>query len=104
MDNPFNPGNNAEIEGDLASLPDAVADALQAWRIATLEREKSEALLYARFRADGDKTVPEVKSLINASSERYMAVLDEIKAESQYQRLYEKLLAAKRLAGLRTAY
>lgn len=96
--------NNAQLEADLESLPDEVAAALMAWRIATLDREKAEALLYARFKAEGDRTATEIKSFINASPERYEAVLGEILAESGYTRLLEKLLSAKKLASLRTAY
>lgn len=95
---------NGHIESDLETLPDEVATALFNWRVATLDREKAEALLYARFKAEDDRTAVEVKSLINASPERYEAVLKEITAESDHTRLLERLLAAKKLASLRTAY
>jgi len=93
------------IEAVLESMPDVVASALQDWRIATLDREKVEALLYAATKAqDSDKSAAEIKAIINANPDRYQAVLNEIKAESQYVRLYERLLSAKKRASLRTAF
>ena len=96
--------NNASLENDLETLPDEVATALQLWRISTLDRERTEAILHARFKAEEERTATEVKALINASPERYQAVLNEIKAESEYTRLYERLMGAKKLASLRTAF
>ncbi len=105
MDNPLQPGtNNADVIETLTDLPDLVADSLETWRIATLNRERAEALLFLRFRAEQDRTVQEIKSLVNSDPERYEAVLNEIKTESLYNRLYEKLLSAKKIASLRTAY
>lgn len=101
----MNPATNYDIEQALNELPDQVADALEKWRIATLDREKCEALLYAGIKGeDKGKTATEIRADINASQARYESVLEEIKAESNYQRLYEKLLAAKRKASLRTAF
>lgn len=103
--NPLQPGsNNAQIEADLETLPYEVAAALMAWRIATLDRERIESLLHARLRVDDDLTMADIKSAINGDPERYEAVLNEIKAEAAYNRLYERLLSAKKLASLRTAY
>lgn len=98
------PGN-VDLEALLDILPDQVADALEAWRVATLDRERCEALLYAALKgADDGKTATEIKASINSDPARYSAVLEEIKAESNYTRLYEKLLSAKRRASLRTAF
>lgn len=101
------PGHHYDenLEHQLESLPDIVAKSLLDWRVATLDREKIEALLYARFKGlNDDLKASDLKSMINADPERYQAVLNEIKAESEYQRLYEKLLGAKKLASLRTAF
>ncbi len=96
---------NSDIESSLSDLPDKVADSLATWRIKSLEREKIEAMLYLRFKAaEGKKTSDEIKSAVRVNGERYQAVLDEIQAESEYNRLYEKLMSFKRLAGLRTAF
>lgn len=98
------PGN-MDIEGDLEKLPDQVAEALQLWRVATLNREKLEAVLYAGFKGnDPQRTATEIKACINASESRYNSVLEEIKCETEYTRLYEKLLSAKKRASLRTAF
>ena len=70
----------------------------------TLEREKCEALLFLKFRAGEKRTVDEIKALVRSDGGRYQAVLNELTAESEYTRLYERLLAAKRRASLRTAY
>jgi hypothetical protein len=98
------PGN-LDIESDLNELPDKVAEALQLWRVATLNREKMEAVLYAGFKAsDSDRSATEIKACINASESRYSSVLEEIKCECEYQRLYERLLSAKKRASLRVAF
>ena len=96
---------NMDIESDLDQLPDKVAEALQLWRVATLNREKMEAVLYAGFKGnDPNRSATEIKACINASDSRYNSVLEEIKCECEYQRLYEKLLSAKKRASLRVAF
>jgi hypothetical protein len=96
---------NQDIEKDLDELPDQVSDALEKWRIATLDREKVEALLYASFKGTQDSiTATGIKALINSNSERYEAVLNEITAEVEHARLLEQLLCAKKKASLRTAF
>jgi len=93
------------LEEFLQELPDKVADALSAWRIATLQREKVEAMLHLRLKAEGEKmSVGDLKAAINNNQERYDMMLKEILAESEYNRLYEKLLSAKKRASLRTAF
>lgn len=97
--------NNAGVENDLETLPDEVATALLAWRRSTLEREKTEALIYLRLKGENpDRTVGELKALVDSHDVRYSVRLKEAEEESGYQRLYERLLAAKRLANLRTAF
>lgn len=95
---------NDQVEEDLQTLPNQVADALYSWRLATAEKEKLDALLYLQFKGEGDKTVDEIKSLVKSNPTRFEAILNEIKAESDYVRLYERLLSLKRVAGLRTAF
>jgi len=103
--NPFTPSNNSDLETQLGELPDRVAQALLNWRKKTLDKERTEGLLFLRFKGeDKGRTSDEVKAMVRSNDERYQAVLEEIKAESEYQSLYEHLMAAKRLSGLRTAY
>lgn len=98
-------GEKDQIEDQLDTLPDQVADALSAWRIATLQREKIEAMLHLRLKAGEEKlSVGDMKAAINNNQERYDMMLKEILAETEYQRLYEKLLSAKKRASLRTAF
>jgi len=96
---------NSDIEEALENLPDQIADALESWRRSTLEREKIEALCYLEYKGqDEDRTSTEIRALVHSDSGRYTAVLDEIKAESNYNRLYERLMAMKKKADLRTAF
>lgn len=98
-------GEKTDLERQLEELPDLVSDAQVNWGIKKLEREKIEALLHMKCRADSFKyTVGDIKAIINSDDKRYMAMFEEIKAEAQYNRLYEKLMSAKKLAQLRTAY
>ncbi len=100
------PGSqNSGLEEDLDKLPDLVANALEAWRKASLEREKIEALAYLRFKSgDTKRTSDEIKALVRKDGERYAACLVEIQAEVNYQRLLERLYSVKKLASLRTAF
>ena len=96
---------NSQLEEALERGPDEVADALELWRTATLNREKTEAILYLRFKGeDKERSATEIKALVHSDSLRYSDVLREIKAESGYERLYERLLANKKRADLRTAF
>lgn len=97
--------SNVDLEKALAEGPDLVAKALLDWRKATLDRERVEATLYGRFKAeDSERSATEIKYLIHNSQERYQAVLMEISCESVYNAKNETLLAAKKLASLRTAF
>jgi hypothetical protein len=96
---------NSDLENELQALPDKVADALLNWRLATLDREKTDALLYASIKgADKGLTATEIKAMIQGDQGHYNAVLAEIKAESEYKRTDEILMAKKKLASLRTAF
>lgn len=93
------------IEETLLELPDKVAAALEVWEIATLNRERNDALLFAMIKGrDEKKSATEIKMEIQAHPEHYEAALNEIKAHALYTRLYEQLLAGKRRASLRTAF
>lgn len=98
------PGN-LDLEAALETLPDEVAKAQEQWHIFSLDREKMEALLYARFKGeDKDRSATEIKALVHADGDRYNAVLAEIKAEANYIRVYERLLSIKKRASLRSAF
>lgn len=102
-DNPL-VADGRTLEEELESLPDQVAAFLEVWRLKTLEREKTEALLYVQFKGeDKERSATEIRALINASEGRYRAVLDELKSEAQYQKVYERLMAKKLVARLRVA-
>ncbi len=100
------PGHHYDeiLEHLLESLPDECADALMKWREKTLDRERVEALLYSKFKGeDPERNSATLKAMINSNSERYEAVLEELKAEAEYTRVYEKLLGVKKKASLRVA-
>jgi predicted Zn-dependent peptidase len=90
------------LEDTLDRLPDEIADALSEWRIATLEREKTEALLLLSYKAKNpERTAQEIKALVMADPGRYEVALKEATAEAEYTRLSEGLMAAKKKASLR---
>ncbi len=96
---------NSDLEKDLEELPERVATALLEWRMKTLERERTDALLYAQFKGqDKGFTATDIKAMINGDQSHYNAVLEEIKAESNYKRIDETLMGKKKLASLRTAF
>lgn len=93
------------LDEKLEALPDQVAQSLEKWEISTLNREKTEAVLFAMIKGrDDTKSATEIKMEIQGHPERYEAVLSEIKAKAQYTLLYERLLSAKKRASLRTAF
>jgi len=96
--------SNESLEKQLEELPDIVAKSLLNWRKSTLDRERAEANLYMQFKSEGDRTATEIRALINRSQERYEACLAEISFESVYNAKLETLMAAKKLASLRTAF
>ncbi len=98
-------GSKTDLESQLDSLPDEVASALEAWRTATLDRERKEALLYAQFKGeDKERSATEIKAMVHADDGRYKTVLAEIASEANYIRIYERLLSVKKRASLRTAF
>lgn len=96
---------NSSLEEALEKLPEEVARALLNFRKATLDRERLEANLYLTFKSQGpDLTATEIKAKVNASQERYEAVLAEIAFESVYTAKEQTLMAKKKEASLRTAF
>jgi hypothetical protein len=97
--------SHVDLEKQLTELPDLVAQCLLDWRTSTLERERIEAKLYLGIKAKyPDEKAADIKARLNESDERYRAVLLEITQESIYNAKLETLMAAKKLASLRTAY
>ena len=95
----------SDMEQALSNLPDQVADALLKWRMATLEREKTDAKLYLSFKVGGGKrTGDDLKAMVRDDDEHFRTVLEEAKAESNFVRLNERLLAWKKLASMRAAF
>lgn len=103
---PGNLFNNSDIEKDLTDLPEIVSKALETWRIATLDRKKTDAMLYMKYRMSdmGKRTTSEIKAMIDKDDTHYAACLMESKLEADYNFLYERLLSAKKRASLRTAF
>lgn len=100
------PNNNFDLEKDLEELPEKVSKALELWRTATLDRKKTDALLYMKYRMSdlGKRTSGEIKAMIDKDDTHYAACLLENKLEAEYNFVYEKLLSAKKLSSLRTAF
>lgn len=97
--------SNQDVEKALTDLPEEVARLKEKWRLATLERERLEAILYLKFKAEeGKQTSDEIKSRVRADEERYQSMLREITAEALYDQKYETLMSAKKLCSLRVAY
>ena len=93
----------SDLETNLEKLPEQVSNALLEWRVATLDREKLEAILRLQYSVE-DRKATEVTALVHSNQERYDVVLNEAKAESHYTFLYEKLMAAKKEATMRGAF
>lgn len=101
----FENHSNSQIADALEKLPDQVADSLLSWRRATLEREKLEAILFLRFKGgEFKRTGSEIEAMVQSDGGRFEACLNEAKAESEYNRLNERLLSFKKLASLRVAF
>lgn len=99
--------NALEIDQALDTYPDKVADALEVWRTAALERERLEAKTYLSLKAKnaGIKvTEAWLENMVIDDTDVYVARLAEIKAEASYQRVFEKLMSAKKRAAIRDAY
>lgn len=98
---------NKDINDILTDFPDLIAKAESDWKTAKVERERIEALAYFRLKAEcaGAKvTEAWLTNKVRVDDEVHKAKLDEIVRESEYNRLYERLMSCKRLAQLRSAF
>lgn len=93
------------LEEHLHNLPDKVAAAKEKWSTKSLDRKMLEGQLYSSFKAENpDATNNDLKYMLLSSMARYSAELEEIKAEAEYIRLNEKLMAIKKEMSMRTAF
>jgi hypothetical protein len=91
----------------LQQYPDFVADSLLRFRTATIEKDRVYAKSYLEIKAQsaGEKiTVVEIDATIKASAEWYAAAMEEVKAESDWTRKNETLMASKKAAALKGAF
>jgi hypothetical protein len=99
---------DADIIEILGTYPDKVADALEKWKRATLERKRVGSKLYLELKAKsagGEKiTVKELEMMVESNQTHYELCLEEIMAESDHMKLYEKLMAAKKMASIRAGF
>lgn len=98
---------NAEIESAMETLPDIVADALYNFKTAIIDKERICAKTFLEFKARsvGEKiTVAEIDAMVKSDVDCYKAALLEVERESAYVKWNEKLMAAKKLASMRTAF
>lgn len=98
---------NAEIEAAMETLPDIVGDALYNFKAAMIDKERLCAKTFLEFKARsaGEKiTVAEIESMVKADLDCYKAALLEVERESEYVKWNEKLMAAKKLCAMRTAF
>jgi hypothetical protein len=105
MDNSQPGTERGDLEEALATLPDRVADALLIWRTATAAKKKLVGDLFVKMKSvHSDMSSTEIKTRISASKELFEAEMKEVSAEAEHTRLNERLMAAKKLASLRTAF
>jgi hypothetical protein len=94
-----------EMTEVMDTYPDLVADALATWKRAGIEKDRIFARQYLELKARsvglGKVTVSELESNVRATEEHYQAALAEVVAESEYVRVYEKLMSAKKQASMR---
>jgi len=97
-----------EIVDVLSSFPDKTAEALAKWKTSKLKKDMVASRLYLEFKAKsvgGEKiSVKELEAMVQSDDSHYKACLEEIMAESDHIRCYEKLLAAKKMAGIRAGF
>lgn len=98
---------NAEIEAAMETLPDIVGDALYNFKAAMIDKERlcAKTFLELKARSAGEKiTVAEIEAMVKADTECYEAALQEVQMESAYVKFNEKLMAAKKMCAMRTAF
>lgn len=100
-------GRPSTIEEELESLPDRVADALREWRTKEAQKRHTAAGLLMSFKAKTAElglTMTELKAMVDHDAEYYKLCLECVTTESEYVRLNERLMAAKKAASLRTSF
>ncbi len=98
---------NAEIEAAMETLPDVVGDALYNFKAAMVDKERlcAKTFLEIKARSVGEKiTVAEIDAMVKADVDCYKAALNEVAMESEYTKWNEKLMAAKKMCSMRTAF
>jgi hypothetical protein len=99
---------NVEINKILTEYPDIVSEAETAWKMSILELERIEAKTYFSIKtntAPGEKVTEKMlENMVTTNDEVYKARLYSVTKESEYNRLYEKLMCAKKMASLRSAF
>jgi len=98
---------DSEIYEILGTYPDKTAEALERWKLATLERERHGSKLYLELKAmaAGEKgTVKELEMKVESDDKYYGLRMGEIKAEAEHMKAYEKLMAAKKMASIRAGF
>lgn len=101
--------SNVDLEQAMFELPDKVAEALRSWRAAELERKRIAGRLFLTFKAESaDRGRPPsretLEAMVESDQSHYEARLAEILAEAEHNKLYERLMTMKRIAGLREAF
>jgi hypothetical protein len=97
--------NNIDLEKALNELPELLSKSFEKWRIAGLDLERFEALMAAKIRGENQGIkATEVRDKINADDNWYQLRMDVIKAESYHNLIENRLLSAKKMASLRTAF
>ena len=100
-------GRPSQIEEELNTLPDLVADARKRWLTETAKKKHEAVRLLLAFKAQHagqGLTMTELRAMVNNDAGYYKICMEEVVAESDYIRLYEKLLCSKKQASLRTAF
>ena len=108
MDNPFDGGGDkSRLIKELEEGPERISKAKFDWQEAILIRQKEEAKLFLAFKnpLSGEKrTAAEAEAMVHSNNERFDIRLRESVLEAEYDRCYERLMCAKKLADLRTAF
>lgn len=98
---------DAEILDILDTYPDRVADAKAAAGKASLIKDMTYSKVYLDLKAKnvgGDRlTASDLAAMVKSSTIFYEAAMHEVVTESEYLRLNERLMCAKKIVAWRTA-
>jgi hypothetical protein len=96
---------NQEIDLMLSTYPDKIAVAYQVYQTAEAEVRRMRGKVYLELKAlHPDHKETHLKSMVENNEKVYTAQMAAIQAEAEHNRLYEKLMCAKKLASLRAAF